>query len=513
MHHIICDGATNVIIMNELNKYYNEEEVEKLDIQYSDYAIHLNEKKKNGKMESQISIYREIFSNEYEILNIPTKNNLNSDEYNIKEENNKEEINESNVYEKVIDNSMSERINEFIRHHNISKTALFISVYGYVLSKYSGQDTIYTSMLSANRNNHYVENMAGMFVSTLPLLLKYNEEEKRFIEIIKENMEMLNNIYRHQDISFAELTEILKLKNMNNSFIFQPNISNKSNGNGNQNKSIFSTFEDNGSMKLKSLSGIENSLRTNNKSKFNITFNVIESENNYSFSIEYNNSLYDSITIKRILDSYIEIMKNINNLENRDISNIEYIPMEESNRIIKEFNSDINKEGCDKLYHEEFSKMAKEYPERIAIVFNEDKITYKELDEMSNSLGHYLRSEGVKRNDIIPIICDRSPYYIIGILGISKAGGAFLPIDKNLPYERIQFILEDVNPKLVLYNNCIEIIEKLKCNEESIEYKEYNLKKHNYSINFEEINNINEMDDICYVIFTSGTTGKPKGTL
>eukprot|EP00833_Pecoramyces_ruminatium_P005434 jgi/Orpsp1_1/1179466/evm.model.c7180000069449.1 len=100
MHHIICDGATNVIIMNELNKYYNEEEVEKLDIQYSDYAIHLNEKKKNGKMESQISIYREIFSNEYEILNIPTKNNLNSDEYNIKEENNKEEINESNVYEK-----------------------------------------------------------------------------------------------------------------------------------------------------------------------------------------------------------------------------------------------------------------------------------------------------------------------------------------------------------------------------------------------------------------------------
>eukprot|EP00833_Pecoramyces_ruminatium_P006281 jgi/Orpsp1_1/1180313/evm.model.c7180000072888.1 len=243
MHHIICDGATNVIIMNELNKYYNEEEVEKLDIQYSDYAIHLNEKKKNGKMESQISIYREIFSNEYEILNIPTKNNLNSDEYNIKEENNKEEINESNVYEKVIDNSMSERINEFIRHHNISKTALFISVYGYVLSKYSGQDTIYTSMMSANRNNHYVENMAGMFVSTLPLLLKYNNGENRFIEIIKSNMEMLNNIYKNQDISFAELTESLKLKKMNNSFIFQPNISNQNDGN--QDKSIFSTFESN----------------------------------------------------------------------------------------------------------------------------------------------------------------------------------------------------------------------------------------------------------------------------
>eukprot|EP00833_Pecoramyces_ruminatium_P008188 jgi/Orpsp1_1/1182220/evm.model.c7180000080399.1 len=298
---------------------------------------------------------------------------------------------------------------------------------------------------------------------------------------------------------------------MNNSFIFQPNISNQNYGN--QNKSIFSKFKSNENMKLNSLSGIENSLNNNNKSKFDITFDARENENNYSFSIEYNTLLYDSIMIKNILNSFIEILKNINNLENTNISNIEYIPIEEKNRIIKEFNSDVNNNGCDKLYYEEFNKMAKEYPERIAIVFNEEKITYKELDEMSNSLAHYIHSQGVKRNDIIPIICDRSPYYIIGILGISKAGGAFLPIDKSLPYERIQCILEDVNPKLILFNNCKEIFDHLNCNEEDIEYKIYNLERHNYSLNCNKMNIINETDDICYVIFTSGTTGKPKGTL
>eukprot|EP00833_Pecoramyces_ruminatium_P012744 jgi/Orpsp1_1/1186776/evm.model.d7180000053213.1 len=325
-------------------------------------------------------------------------------------------------------------------------------------------------------------------------------------------MEMLNNIYKNQDISFAELTESLKLKKMNNSFIFQPNISNQNDGN--QDKSIFSTFESNEEIEKNLLSGIENALRNNNKSKFDITFNITENKNDeYIISIEYNKDLYDSIMIKQILDSYIEVVRNINNLENSDIRNIEYIPMEQKERIIKEFNSDVNKEGCEKLYHEEFQKMAKQYPERIAIVFNEEKITYKELDEMSNSLAHYLRSEGVCRNDIIPVISDRSPYYIIGILGISKAGGAFLPIDKDLPDERIQFILGEVNSKVILFSNCKDVIDKLRKNEDDIKYNIYDLVKHDYYNNYNNNNNINEPDDTCYVLFTSGTTGKPKGAI
>eukprot|EP00833_Pecoramyces_ruminatium_P011378 jgi/Orpsp1_1/1185410/evm.model.c7180000093630.1 len=279
MHHIICDGSTDLIIMNELNKYYNDEEIEELEIQYSDYAIHLNEKKNNGKLNEQIEVYKEIFSNEYEILDIPkrnkmknpTKNNISNNEYNVKEENYKEEFNESNKIEILVDKSTSEMINEFIKHHNISKTAFFMSIYGYVLSKYSGQDIIYTSLMSANRNNHYVENMAGMFISTLPLLLKYNNEENKFIKIIKENMEILNNIYNNQDISFAELTEILKLKKINNSFIFQPHISNNDNKIGN--KSIFrNDFEDE-NIKLNLFNEIKNTVKQNNKSKFDITFN------------------------------------------------------------------------------------------------------------------------------------------------------------------------------------------------------------------------------------------------
>eukprot|EP00833_Pecoramyces_ruminatium_P018314 jgi/Orpsp1_1/1192346/evm.model.d7180000092453.1 len=523
MHHIICDGATDLIIMNEINKYYNDEEVEELEIQYSDYAIHLNEKKKNGKLNDQIEIYKEIFSDEYEILNIPKRNVIASNENHIKEEginnnndnnndnnNNNNTFDDGNTYEKLIDKSTSTKINEFVKNHNISKTALFISIYGYVLSKYSGQDTIYTSLICANRNNHYVENMVGMFVSTLPLLLKYNDEESQFIEIIKETMELLVSIYNNQDVSFSELSDILKLKKVNNSFIFQPNLSNESYIR--QDNSVFNIKSENGNKKLDLLYEMEDKIKQNDTYKFDVTFKIIENDDDYLISIKYNPSIYDSMMIKSILNSYIEIINSINNFENNNVKNIEYIPIEEKNRIIKEFNSEENKEGWDKLYHEEFSKIAENYPDRCAIVFNEVEIIYKELDEMSNSLAYYLRSQGVGRNDIIPIICDRSPYYIVGILGISKAGGAFLPIDKNLPNERIQFILEDVNPKIVLYKNCKNVIDNLN-NSGSINYNIYNLEEHIYLMNCSRVKNINESSDILYVIFTSGTTGKPKGTM
>eukprot|EP00833_Pecoramyces_ruminatium_P005906 jgi/Orpsp1_1/1179938/evm.model.c7180000071459.1 len=505
MHHIISDGYTMNIIMDEINKYYNGEEVEELEIQYSDYSIYLNEKKNNGKLNEQIEIYKEIFSNEYEILNIPSRNI-------IKEENINNEFNEINRCEQVIDKSISEKINAYIKYHNISKTAFFISIYGYILSKYSGQDIIYTSVMSANRNNHYVENMAGMFVSTLPLLLKYNNEEKRFVEIIKENMEILINIYNNQDISFAELNKILKLKKINNSFIFQPKAINENIRE--QYYLVVNPIYDNENNinNLNSFIKIENKLKNNNNTKFDITFDVIENENDYLISIEYNSLKYDSIIINSILSSYIEVIKNIQSLENNYISNIEYIPINEKEKIIKGFNSSSNKNNCDKLYHEEFRKIAGKYPDRCAISFNENKITYEELDEMSNSLAHYLRSQGVQRNDIIPIICDRSPYYIIGTLGISKAGGAFLPIDKNLPSERVNLILKDVNPKLILYRKCKNIIDNLR-NKENNKYNLYDLEKHNYLLNCNNINIINKTNDICYVLFTSGTTGNPKGTL
>ncbi|OUM64956.1 hypothetical protein PIROE2DRAFT_8099, partial [Piromyces sp. E2] len=485
-------GVSTSIILDELNEYYNGIELEELEIQFSDYAIYLSQQKENGYYEKQISFYKEMFNCEYDVLNIPTNENKE-----INEQYEKESV--GNYY-KSIDYKTSSSINNYIKKMGISKTAFFLTIYGYVLSKFSKQDIIYSSIISANRNNHYTESMVGMFVSTQPILLKYNNnEEISFNEQIKNTMNTLIDLYNNQDISYTELIGEIKLKSVNNAFSYQP----KSIAKNKEYDNLLNINEINNEILLfKKL--LENN---NHVTKFDISFDIIEDDDSYLITMEYDKNKYNIETINSIMNSFVEVIYNIGNMNDK-FYEIDYIPKEESEKIIRTFNNNICEISEDGYYYDEFSKKAKENPNKIAIIYNDIMLSYKQLDDMSNSLGHYLRNHGVNRNDIIPIICDRTYFYIIAILAISKAGGAYLPIDKKLPIDRINYILNESNPKLILHCNSKEIIDKLY---ENNNYNTYDLQNHNYSTNENALTNVNDIDDTCYVLFTSGTTGKPKG--
>ncbi|OUM66154.1 hypothetical protein PIROE2DRAFT_6677, partial [Piromyces sp. E2] len=486
MHHIISDGTTIKIIIDEINKYYNEGSISKLEIQFGDYAYYIDEKMKSGFYLDQVEFYKRMFNCEYEIFNIPNIIEMNKN-------NDNEKNAQINNITKDIDILVSKRISDFINGNNMSKTAFFLSIYGYVVSKYSGQEVVYTSIISTNRRNHYVKNMIGTFDSIQPILLKYEENDKHsFVEVIKENMSKLMSIHDNQDLSFSELSKMLKLKKVNNAFVYQP-------------KSLLNNFS---SPEFQVISNERLEVHEDNSSKFDITCNLIEKDNKYYISVNYNNKVYKYNTVNKLIDSFIEMAGNVEQFNDK-ICEIEYIPKEEKSRIIKQFNHDIFTNDCQKFYYVEFSKIAQQTPEKCAIVYNDIEISYGKLEIMSNSLANYLRSLGITRNDIVPVISERSYFYVIAILAISKAGGAFLPIDKKLPIDRIKFIIEEVHPKTILYYHTESIMDQLK----DRNIKMYNLEEHNYDTNTEALVNMNEPNDTCYVLFTSGTTGKPKGAL
>ena len=176
------------------------------------------------------------------------------------------------------------------------------------------------------------------------------------------------------------------------------------------------------------------------------------------------------------------------------------IPDIEYNLMINEFNDTAAVYPMDKCVHELFSEQTAKTPDKVALVFEDKQFTYKQLDEMSNSLAHHLREKGIKPDDVVPIIAKRSWHIIVAMLGILKAGGAYMPVDPEYPTDRIEYMFETAKATTAVvygYNKSLNIDKT-------------DLDAFDYSANIEKIENKNQPEDLCYVIFTSGSTGKPK---
>lgn len=170
-----------------------------------------------------------------------------------------------------------------------------------------------------------------------------------------------------------------------------------------------------------------------------------DGNNSHTLNVDFQTEIFQEEEVDYIINRLEYILEQIAENGDKLIRNIGIIPEQEWKKVVYDFNDTYVEYPRDKCVHELFMEQAEKTPDKIALVFEDKKFTYRQLDEMSNSLAHFLREKGVKPNDVVPIIAKRSWHVIIAILGILKAGGAYMPIDPAYPDDRINYMLSEIN--------------------------------------------------------------------
>ncbi len=466
MHHIVSDGETLHILLRDILGEYEGKMMCDEPITYGDYADFFYQQ----DMTRHQDYFVEQLKCDFEPVILPAIKKPVEGGY-------------SKVYQ--IPEGASLAVRNYARKYNMTDTMVCWGAYGILLSKYSGNSSVLSSIVLKNRIYADTKDMAGMFVNTLPAHMDVSGAVKEYMQRVKQQV---LGLFEHQELPFAWMADAVGMEDkrvINTSFVYQA-----------EGDKRFALGEE---------IVVPEPIPTNT-SKFDLMMELTPVKDGLKARMEFNGAKYDENLIDRLIIAYTRILEQ---LDKEDVSEIEVMSPEEYHQVIEGFNDTYVEYPREKCVHELFTEQAKKTPEKVALVFEDKKFTYKQLDEMSNSLAHYLREQGVKRNDVVPIIAKRSWHVIVAMLGIMKAGGAYMPVSPEFPLKRIEFMLEIADISVILTFGYDMAMDNKYFNENKIEI--ISLDTIDYFANIHEVQNKNVHEDLCYIIFTSGSTGQPKG--
>ena len=257
-----------------------------------------------------------------------------------------------------------------------------------------------------------------------------------FNELLEQVKNTTLQGYAHQDIPFERLVESLSVqRSLSHSPLFQ----------------VMFVLQNNATARLSlknlDIAPVPVDITT---SKFDLTLSLEETPIGIEGSIEYASDLFKASTIDRLIEHFLQLLKEIVSNPTQSIQTYEILTASEKQQILIEWNDTAHDYPRDKTIHQLFEEQVEKTPDNIAIVYEEQQLTYRELNERANQLAHYLRTQGVGPETLVAIACERSLEMIIGMMGILKAGGAYVPLDPAYPSERLEYMLEDTKAPVLL---------------------------------------------------------------
>ncbi|MEJ6981954.1 amino acid adenylation domain-containing protein [Pedobacter sp. P351] len=492
LHHIASDGWSASILVNEIVELYEayaenrKDRLSNLPIQYADYAIWQRTQLEGNVLDKKLAYWREKL-NEVGTLQLPT------DHSRPDVQTYKGASVEFNLDQELVGN-----LQALSQEQGSTIFMTLLSVFKVLLYRYTGQQDICVGTPIANRTQHELENLIGFFVNTLALRTEVTGD-LTFVQLLQAVKTTTLEAYAHQEVPFEKVVDaVVKERELNRSPLFQVLF-------------ILQNTPDVPELRLKDVS-LKPGTPASTVAKFDLTFTFVETAKSLSGSIQYNIELFEESTIKRMLAHFKELLTSIVKTPAQSLSQLTLLTPSEKHELLHSFN---NAGG---VYENDINLVAlvesqmEKAPSSIALIFEDTRLTYSELNERSNRLAHYLQSKGVKAGSMVPLCIERGAEMITGILAILKAGGAYVPVDPAYPQERITYMLKDSGATLVVSSRAgrskilntdeIHVIELDGADEEAIK-----------SMPAANPENTIQADDPAYVIYTSGSTGRPKGVI
>ena len=386
-------------------------------------------------------------------------------------------------YRTTFSPELSASIDQFYREHNITQAVLVEAAVLTYLSRINPEQQELTLGIPVlNRSGAEQKRAVGMFISTAALTVPLTSDQS-CMALCKEITRQHGKLFRHQKYPYSHI-----LRDLHERFAFSGNLYDVivSFQNAKSNSGTWSKWYSNGFCEV----GLE--LHIDNR----------DSSNHYAVNIDYQTELFrDDEEVTLLFHRLEHILDQMIRHPELRLEEVSIIPVEEQHRMLDRFNQTDVLYDRSKCVHTLFREQAAKTPEKIALVFEDTQFTYRQLDEMSNSLAHTLRARGIGSRSIVPIIARRSWHIIVAMLGVLKAGGAYMPVDPSYPSERIRAMMEIADCGMALTFGCGK----------PLSVDTIRLESFDFHSDITPVENQNTAEDLCYIIFTSGSTGTPKG--
>jgi amino acid adenylation domain-containing protein len=489
LHHIAADGWSMGVLVQELSAFYRAfctdqpASLPELPVQYADYTLWQSAWLAGDMWNRQLDYWKQQLANAPALLALPSDRPRPA-------------VQSYRGAKQVftLPLSLSQDLQSFSQQQGVTLFMTLLAAFKLLLFRYSGQSDIVVGSPIAGRRYPELEGLVGFFVNTLALRTSL-QGNLTFVDLLQRVKEVTLGAYDHQDLPFETLVETLQPQRDRS---YSPLVQ------------VMFVLQ-NAPQSSWSLDGltVEMTDFDNGTAKFDVSLSLIETKNGLKGHLEYATDLFDAETIQRMISHFQTLLSEILVNPHQRLAELPLLTAAEQRQLLTEWNPAKTGVPPTRWVHQWFEDQVVRSPDAIAVVFEQEQLTYSELNRRANQLAHRLQSLGVKPEELVGICVERSLDMIVALLGVLKAGGAFVPLDPNYPLDRLKTIIQDAQISILLTHK--RLASRISVTGSTLVFLD---DKEAYA-QFSQENPVSQVaaNHLAYVTYTSGSTGQPKGVL